>query len=39
MRLRPDLLFASGREVSGHLVSVADGRVREDPARVRILPA
>jgi hypothetical protein len=27
MRLWPDLLFASGREVSGHLVCVADGRI------------
>src|SRR5258705_4470918 len=27
MRLWPDLLFANGREVSGHVVSIADGRI------------
>jgi 5-methylthioadenosine/S-adenosylhomocysteine deaminase len=27
MRLWPDLLFTNGREVSGHIVSVADGRI------------
>jgi hypothetical protein len=27
MRLWPDLLFANGREVSGHVVSIADGRM------------
>jgi 5-methylthioadenosine/S-adenosylhomocysteine deaminase len=27
MRLWPDLLFTSGREVSGHIVSIADGRI------------
>jgi hypothetical protein len=27
MRLWPDLLFTSGREVSGHIVTIADGRI------------
>jgi hypothetical protein len=27
MRLWPDLLLTGGREVSGHLVRVADGRI------------
>ena len=27
MRLWPDLLFANGREVSGRIVSIADGRI------------
>src|SRR6185369_11917897 len=27
MRLWPDLLFTNGREVSGHIVSIADGRI------------
>jgi hypothetical protein len=35
MRLWPDLLFTSGREVSGHIVSIADGRI----IAVKILPA
>jgi hypothetical protein len=35
MRLWPDLLFANGREVSGHVVSIADGRL-EPRVTVRV---
>src|SRR5258705_11582905 len=31
MRLWPDLLFAKGGEVSGHVVSIADGRITAVP--------
>jgi hypothetical protein len=31
MRLWPDLLFANGREVSGHVVTIADGRIMAGP--------